>query len=226
MEITADGRIMSRNSLFSYKCNICCKCCHGKGIQVNPYETMRLAECLGMSTTDFRQKYLINQFLRHKDNSDACVFLQKTGCGVHRDRPLVCRLYPLGRARLENGEEIFFRVNPHPESEGEYGQNSTVDQCLSSQDVEPFIRAENRYLDLIKKMASSVLDAKVEDNTQDSNSLLGTDHDSKWILDPDPVIARYCQLKGLEFPSTAQNKLTIHLDALNAWIEGEWNPLS
>ncbi len=225
MEISSDGRVMSRDSDFSYECRICCRCCHGKGIQVNPYETMRLAECLGISTSDFREKYLINQFLRHKDNSDACVFLDITGCMVHRDRPLVCRLYPLGRARLENGEEIFFKVNPHPESEGVYGQASTVDQFLLSQDVEPFIRAEKEYLELIKKLAGAALDLKETENLSNTSSPAEFD-DSRWILDPDPVLNRYCEFKGIRFPATSRDKLEIHLQALFAWVEGEWDPLS
>ena len=225
MEISSDGRVMSRDSDFSYECRICCRCCHGKGIQVNPYETMRLAECLGISTSDFREKYLINQFLRHKDNSDACVFLYLTGCMVHRDRPLVCRLYPLGRARLENGEEIFFKVNPHPESEGVYGQASTVDQFLLSQDVEPFIGAEKEYLELLKKMAGAALDVEETEHSGNTITIAEFD-DSKWILDPDPVIFRFCQLKDLNFPSTAEDKLEFHLNALYAWTEGEWNPMT
>ena len=225
MENTADGQIMSRDSLFSYKCNICSRCCYGKGIQVNPYETMRLAECLGISTSDFRGKYLVNQFLRHKDNSDACIFLDEAGCRVHRNRPLVCRLYPLGRARLENGEEIFFKVNPHPKSEGEYGHSSTVGQYLMSQSVEPYIRAEKAYLLLIQQMAGAALDAKEAENSQSTISLAEFD-DSKWILDPDPVLAGYCEFKGIKFPSTSQDKLEIHLRALYAWVEGEWDPLT
>jgi uncharacterized protein len=225
MEISSDGRVMSRDSDFSYECRICCRCCHGKGIQVNPYETMRLAECLGISTSDFREKYLINQFLRHKDNSDACVFLDITGCMVHRDRPLVCRLYPLGRARLENGEEIFFKVNPHPDSEGIYGQASTVGHYLLSQNVEPFIRAEKEYLELLKKMAGAALDVEETEHSGNTITIAEFD-DSKWILDPDPVIFRFCQLKDLNFPSTAEDKLEFHLNALYAWTEGEWNPMT
>lgn len=74
-------------------------------------------------------------------------------------------------------------------------------------------------------MASAVLDAKEEENTHNAASLPEPDHDSKWILDPDPVIKRYCQFKGLKLPSMALDKLKTHLKALNAWIEGDWDPL-
>jgi uncharacterized protein len=184
---------------------------------------MRLAEYLGISTTNFRGKYLHNQFLRHKDNSDACIFLGKTGCTVHKDRPMVCRLYPLARTRLENGEEIFFEVRPHPESEGEYGQASIVDLYLLSQDVGPFIGAENAYLELIQKMATASLN--VEDLATTDKAISQPEiNNSQWILDPDPVIEGYCKLKGMQFPSTAEEKLEMHLSALYAWVNGEWDP--
>jgi len=135
----------------------------------------------------------------------------------------VCRLYPLGRARMEKGEEIFFKVNPHPESEGEYGHSSTVARYLISQGVEPFIRAEKAYLELIQKMAGAALDKNEADNPENSISLEQSD-DSKWILDPDPVLERYCVFKGIKFPSGSNDKLEMHLQALNAWVQGVWEP--
>ena len=46
------------------------------------------------------------------------LFLGERGCTVHADRPLVCRLYPLGRHIDEHGAESFYHLEPHPQTEG------------------------------------------------------------------------------------------------------------
>ena len=51
----------------------------------------------------------------------ACGFLGEAGCTVHPDRPLVCRLYPLGRAVAPDRTETFAALTPDPETAGVYG---------------------------------------------------------------------------------------------------------
>tara|TARA_R110002050_G_scaffold3931_1_gene20060 strand:+ start:860 stop:1330 length:471 start_codon:yes stop_codon:yes gene_type:complete len=151
MAITLKDTARTHDSVFSYQCHACNKCCHGKGIQVNPYETMRLSSHLGITTTEFRHNYLNGQLLKHKQHSDACIFLGENGCTVHKDRPLVCRLYPLGRLRMADGKEFFTELAPHPDSAGIYGTTSTVNSYLKEQAVKPYLNAENIYMKLIKK---------------------------------------------------------------------------
>lgn len=210
------------DSSFAYHCNACNKCCHGKGIQVNPYETMRLSNHLGVGTTEFRKHYLNQQMLKHKPDSDACIFLGKNGCTVHKDRPLVCRLYPLGRLRLDDGREIFTELSPHPESKGEYGSTSTVDKYLQTQEVESYLQAEKLYREVIKQMANAAFSensesAKNQHNRNDKTKFSSTD----WILDPDPLILHYCKWKEMEIPVETQKKLELHAEALCAWSKGE-----
>jgi Fe-S-cluster containining protein len=97
-----------RDSPFSYDCHACRRCCHDKVIRLNPYEVARLAQNRGISTTVFLAQYTGAQgtVLKQVDHG-ACVFLTPEGCGVHADRPLVCRLYPLGRhVTSERGEDF------------------------------------------------------------------------------------------------------------------------
>lgn len=212
----------TRDSAFSYRCNACNKCCHGKGIQVNPYETMRLSGLLGISTTEFRQKYLNQQMLKHKPDSDACIFLGEDGCTVHKDRPLVCRLYPLGMLRLDNGREIFTELTPHPESEGEYGILSTVDGYLQTQEVESYLLAEKSYREVITQMANAALSgSQPHAKSRSSKKKITGFSYADWVLDPDPLILLYCNSKKIEFPVEAQKKLELHIEALYAWINGE-----
>ena len=44
---------MRRDSPFSYACHACNRCCRNKAIRVSPYEILRLARYLGVSTTQF-----------------------------------------------------------------------------------------------------------------------------------------------------------------------------
>lgn len=47
------GAPLDRDSAFSYRCARCSRCCPRYHIQVNPYEILRLARLLGVSTTGF-----------------------------------------------------------------------------------------------------------------------------------------------------------------------------
>lgn len=220
MGLNLKDNFRTRESAFSYQCHACNKCCHGKGIQVNPYETMRLSGLLRITTSEFRQKYLNQQMLKHKPDSDACIFLGENGCTVHKDRPLVCRLYPLGRLRLDTGREIFTELTPHPESEGEYGTSSTVEGYLQTQEVESYLQAEKLYSEVITKMANAALSefqpsAKGRSNKRKITGFSYTD----WILDPDPLIMQYCNGKKIEFPVETQKKLELHIVALYEWVQ-------
>lgn len=216
----------TRKSVFSYQCHACNKCCHGKGIQVNPYETMRLSSHLGITTTKFRNKYLNRQFLKHKQHSDACIFLGEKGCTVHKDRPLVCRLYPLGRLQMVDGEEVFIELTPYPGSLGEYGTMSTVDSYLKTQKVKPYLDAGQAYMKLIQKMAkASLSESSTISKKQENNNILTKLNYTDWILDPNPVIMKYCHWKNIGLALETEQKLKLHIEALKAWADGKWDPV-
>ena len=77
---------MHRDSAFSYTCHACNRCCHNKAIRVNPYEILRLARYLGLSTTHFIERHTEagGTVLRPNENGD-CDFLGERGCSVHPD---------------------------------------------------------------------------------------------------------------------------------------------
>ena len=45
-------------------------------------------------------------------------------------------------------------MNPHPQSEGEYGADGTVQDFLDQQGAQPFIDAVERYVELISRTAT------------------------------------------------------------------------
>ncbi|MEO5954600.1 MAG: YkgJ family cysteine cluster protein [Nitrospiraceae bacterium] len=217
----------ARDSAFSYTCHACSRCCHDKIIHLNPYEVARLAQNRGIGTTEFLAQYTDAAGTALKRvAAGACVFLTAEGCGVHADRPLVCRIYPLGRHVTAQDDEWFSELAPHPHTEGTYGTAGTVEEYLHAQGAQPYIDAVDRYLDLLGKMAA-VLRQRLGNNTgmrtevEQAVDRLMTDHEASmpmW-LDVDAVTTRYCAEQHLDVPTDPSIKMDVHMRAIEAWIE-------
>lgn len=144
---------MTRDSAYSYACHGCNRCCHNKAIRVTPYEILRLARLLGISTTDFIADHTEagGTVLRAKPNGD-CGFLNERGCSVHPDRPLACRIYPLARWVTPEGVESFGHLMPHPQTAGVYGTSGVVQDYLDQQGLAPFFAMSDRYGAVYQRM--------------------------------------------------------------------------
>ncbi len=140
---------MNRQSRFSYQCNACGRCCHGKVITLSPFDVIRIARAAGITTGEAVARYTIRRgSLLRFDLSGACVALESVHCSVHRGRPLACRLYPLGLER-NGGHDHFTQLEPAPESAGVYGSDGTVESYLTSQRVDEHLAAIERYRGLL-----------------------------------------------------------------------------
>lgn len=143
-------------------------CCHGKMVCLNPWELARLAVAKGLTSRVFRDRYCEFGGIRLRfditaDSSDwkglpACSqYVPDRGCSVYNSRPLVCRLYPLGRLRRGNelhyihlGSSFPCLVScpavldlPYP----------TVADYLAGQDVMASETAQDKYLELMQRLA-------------------------------------------------------------------------
>jgi hypothetical protein len=153
--------------------------------------------------------------------------LTPQGCSVHSDRPLVCRLYPLGRKVSADSEETFRQVEPHPQTEGVYGENGTVQDFLDRQGVQPFIEAVDRYVELTGRMVSAVhlamnnndvLRTDVQSIVEDAGRQnVGTVPD--WF-DMDRVLARFCTARHISVPSDMTEKMNLHIQAVGEQVSG------
>jgi Fe-S-cluster containining protein len=224
--IRAQETRYTRDSAFSYTCHACNRCCHDKIIRLNPYEVARLAHHRGIGTSEFLTQYTdaAGTALKRVEE-DACVFLTENGCGVHADRPLVCRIYPLGRHVTAQGEEWFSELAPHPQTEGTYGTKGTVDQYLTTQGAEPYIRAVDRYLDILGRMAAvlhRVIGAGTETRSEAQRTVdelvTGVNHDIPAWLDMDPVVRDYCQAQGIAVPADPATSMELYIHALDEWL--------
>ena len=183
---------------------------------MNPYEVLQLARHLGLSTTAFIAQYVgANSALVHKDD-DICVFLGPQGCSVHPARPMVCRLYPLGRHLSGAGEEHFLTMVPHPESAGVYGTAGSIGDYLRSQGALPFLDAADRYMSLFQQYYRTLADAAeqglVTAATGDDGQIEIPD-----LLDPEKAVASLFpgrSLAGLD----PEGGMALHIEALTAWL--------
>jgi Fe-S-cluster containining protein len=211
--LTSESTAVLRLEPFSYECHRCLRCCHHKNIQVNPYEVARLARKLGQTTTEFRiacTQGSAGTMLKQTD-AGACVFLGESGCTVHSDRPLVCRLYPLGRHVLADGTEWFSHIEPHPQSAGQLSADGTIGEYFEKQGATSFIVAADAYFFWLCE-ASACLDE--ETDSAQTGETAGDPSAANALLDMDVAITRHCHSTGSIEPSDIDDRMQLHLRIL------------
>jgi hypothetical protein len=135
---------------------------------------------------------------------------------------LVCRLYPLGRhVTGERGEE-FRELQPHPETEGEYGTAGTVQTFLDRQGADLFIKAADAYTELVGRLATALQakvepDAMAQQHVQDTFTVPTGDGIPEW-LDMDLAVARYCEGRRLSIPTDLREKMRVHIQAIETGL--------
>ena len=217
---------LDRQSPFGFTCRRCLTCCRFKKIQLNPYETARIAGRLGISTTDFIARYTTTggTVLRF-DDQGTCVFLQAEGCAVHPDRPLVCRLYPLGRYVDFLGVETFAQLTLEDGCQGELHARSTIAHYLEEQGALPFMEAADRYLDLLWHLVEHLREqdlappeATAVRNAVRVETEAGSDERRQpaWI-DLDRTVREYCQRIGIRIPDDIDGRMKLHIKAVRQW---------
>lgn len=215
-ETGTDERRERGDAAFSYACHRCLRCCHDKLIQVNPYEAARLARCIGVSTTEFAARYLEDGVFLRRVERGACVFLGPQGCTVHPDRPLVCRLYPIGRHVAPSGEVTYSHHEPHPETEGVYGRAGTIEDFLAGQGVAPFTAAADRYLAILQRLFDAWRVAPAEDPSAPADT---GDQAAVLLLDLDRAVAGYCSAHGIPEPTDIEARMELHLAAIGECLK-------
>ena len=112
---------------------------------------IRIALDAGVTTAEAIIRFTIRRgsILKFR-NDGACAALDGLRCGVHRGRPLACRLYPLGIERTGAGhDDKFVTLEAASGSLGVYGDLGTVNDFLEAQNVRPYLDANARYASLL-----------------------------------------------------------------------------
>ncbi len=120
---SGEAKELKPQSRFRFACQCCGECCRRDvDILINPYDVFRLTRHLKITTTEFLSQYATEYLgpdshmplvvLKHTQ-AGHCVFLKGNRCSIWRDRPSVCRLYPLGKFVGSDGKLRFY-LNPLP----------------------------------------------------------------------------------------------------------------
>jgi Fe-S-cluster containining protein len=219
--------VLERDSAFSFACRACGRCCSGKVIMAGPHEVLGMARHLGIRTTEFLALYTDNGGTTLRSEADGrCVFVTPEGCRVHPRRPLVCRLYPLGRAIDGTGEERFALFPKQADCEAEYGGDGAVGSFLGSQGVEPYFEWSRLYGALYGRMVGLLdrlgVEGKVEAPAEGAGAAPDGEPDraplSSW-QDVEASLAGYCSAKGIAVPAGIEDAIVLHLRAMGEWLD-------
>jgi len=175
------------------KCNNCCKHHPGEdGFTIPhlwPYDIIRLSRFLKTTTIKFVERYaefgqydwppIISPVLKFIGDAHEmrCPFLNESGCSVHEDKPLICRLYPLGlfhigdKALIVSHKSLKF-------CPGESGQKQTVRQWLNESGTLYYSRHEKLF-DIISSMDIEKFNSLPQ---KDQDSFYATLYDIDHIL--------------------------------------------
>lgn len=148
------------------RCNNCCKHRPGEGgftiPSLLPYDIIRLSRSLKITTTEFLERYaefdqrdwpsIKRPFLKFigDEQEMRCPFLDDSGCSVHDDKPMICRLYPLGRFSLRT-KVIITLPKKLKHCPGGSGQEHTVRNWLDESGVQDHFK-HDKFWDLFFSM--------------------------------------------------------------------------
>lgn len=121
----SDGKLYSRNDMAKVGCNDCkgCSaCCHnmGQSIVLDPYDIYQMTTKQEQTIQDLLATSvelnvvdgLILPNLKMQEASNACYYLNEEGrCRIHRIRPGICRMFPLGRIYEKEAFQYFLQVH-------------------------------------------------------------------------------------------------------------------
>lgn len=214
---SSEAGLHSRAKPFGFECRACSRCCYDKRIQVNPYETAALAERLAMDVVRFRRDHTeggMGVYLARRDDG-ACTFLRLSGCSVHPARPLVCRLYPLGRIRHADGSEEWQTLEPHPQSSGRFTETGTIGSFLEQQQALTLMAVADGYADWVNRARSVLAGQRGADAGQAKHGVVPEAD----LLDLDAATQAWCRARGRAWPDRLQDRWKVHLELLHEQLD-------
>lgn len=125
LEEISDGRLYGINDMVKAGCGDCrgCSdCCRGMGssIVLDPYDVHRIRMGLGIKFEQLLNtsvelnvsEGLILPNLKMTGKQEACYYLDEEGrCSIHKFRPGICRLFPLGRYYENDDYKYFLQIH-------------------------------------------------------------------------------------------------------------------
>ena len=171
----SDGRFYSSNDMVKLGCAGCGGCCKGMGSSVvlDPLDVCRLSENLGKTFDEMLSEFLELQVvdgvilpnLRMSGPQESCVFLsEENRCRIHRFRPGVCRLFPLGRYYQGDSFQYFVQKGEchHPAR-----TKVKIHKWLETPDIrsyEAFVQRWHHFLRMAEEIAAQAQDQEMVKN--------------------------------------------------------------
>ncbi|WP_193222247.1 hypothetical protein [Alkalilimnicola sp. S0819] len=131
-------------------------------------------------------------------------------------RPLVCRVYPLGRI-VSRDEEYFVEVTPHPQTEGRYGQDGTVAEYLAQQGAAPYMAAADHYYRLYLQLAEA---------QEDDESTADAGFEPLDLLDLENHVRQQAARRGTAPAPNLEERVAQHVRWLHEALTGAAPPES
>ncbi|MBW1703330.1 MAG: YkgJ family cysteine cluster protein [Deltaproteobacteria bacterium] len=140
-------------------------CCRNKHLPLTPYDILRLKTALKIHSDEFLSQYTV--YSLDQDSGfpiislgmgdapqKACPFVTPEGCRVYNDRPMACRLFPLGRSsgisRGSMTKEEFYYLLDIPGCLGiDEKQIWSVEAWQDNQGLLPYMEINDRMLELV-----------------------------------------------------------------------------
>ena len=99
---------------FKFHCTMCGECCiHREDILLSPKDIYNIAKELKLSTADLFNQYCETYIgydsgvpvvrLEPRGAAKRCPLLKNKKCIVHRAKPIICAMYPIGRCLIATG---------------------------------------------------------------------------------------------------------------------------
>lgn len=129
---------------FEFACKECGSCCRKRQqpIMVTTCDIYYAMKAIGSTPTESLKKhfrFIIGHdshlpvvLLKERDDG-SCSFLRKGKCSIHQNKPMVCRLYPLGR--YYDGTDKKYHYFTQPNSCEGNKQKTTLQEWLTSFDI-------------------------------------------------------------------------------------------
>jgi len=168
-KILEDSSRLGPTDTFRFGCHpgISCfnTCCSDVNIFLSPYDVLRLKNRLGISTTEFLEKYTLLPVQKdmttpvvllrmNEDEKHSCPFVTPEGCGVYTDRPWPCRMYPVGLATSRDsedgwqGQRFYFLLQEEGCTGFSEAKEWTIQEWMDDQEVDDFDRWGEAYKEL------------------------------------------------------------------------------
>lgn len=220
------GRFLKPGDTFRFTCDKTGSCCQDRfdnPIVLSTYDVARLRRRLKITSSTFLKRHALitlgeesqlpiamlkfvetNDYRQTGLRHNKCPFLRSYGCQVYQDRPLRCRMYPIGRAFGTGDVSYFFLMDTPAHCGLGKGQEYTLEEWLKECQIEPYLLWSDRFFEPILKMDH----AKYRNTDPALKLALGI-----IMFDFDDLIARLVKSGGIKQPENDDQVLTVALSA-------------